>query len=212
MISRSEPTLLDLFCGAGGASWGYHLAGFDVTGIDNRPQPRYPLRFFQADALEYLFKYGEEYDVIHASPPCQAYSRATLISRRPGHADLIAQVRAALVQTHAPFVIENVPGSPLQNFLVLHGSMFGLVLFRERWFECNPPLYFSPAIPRTDYKPADLFHRPIKATVSAALGIDWMTTREMRQAIPPAYTKWIGDTLMKRLSGSPLHQGEGEGA
>jgi len=210
MNSHSKPTLLDLFCGAGGAGWGYHLAGFDVTGVDIKLQPHYPLRFFQGDALEYVAAYGHEYDVIHASPPCQFYSRQTRNARRPGHADMVDLVRAALVKTHAAYVIENVPGSPLVNFLVLHGSMFGLLLFRERWFECHPMLAFSPATPRIDYRPTDLFHRPTKAAMSTALGIDWMTTREMRQAIPPAYTRFIGTQL---LSGFPLpFEGRGEGA
>lgn len=76
--------LLDLFCCAGGAGEGYRRAGFKVTGIDIEPQPHNPHSFIQADALEYVQAHGAEFDAIHASPPCQAYSMAAQAQRNAG--------------------------------------------------------------------------------------------------------------------------------
>ena len=135
--------LLDLFCGGGGAAWGYHLAGFDdIVGVDNRPQPHYPFRFEQGDALECLAAHGQEYDAVHASPPCQAYSALKHLARGD-HPKLIEDVRGALQATGRPYVIENVVGAPLHFPLMLCGSMFGLEtdcgaqLRRHRLFESS---------------------------------------------------------------------------
>src|SRR3990167_9378197 len=101
--------LLDLFCGAGGAGMGYHRACFEVVGVDNRPMPRYPFEFHQADALEYLVAHGHEFDVIHASPPCQRYSVMTKgmwKDRLEHHPDLIAPTRVLLIRSGKPYVIE----------------------------------------------------------------------------------------------------------
>ena len=134
--------LLDLYCGAGGAAMGYHRAGFDVAGVDIHPQPNYPFWFIQADALEYLTTLNEpeQWDAIHASPPCQAYTNAQRIRRRQ-HPDLITPTRELLKATGLPYLIENVPGSPLTDPVVLEGQMFdGLSTIRPRWFEANWPL------------------------------------------------------------------------
>jgi DNA (cytosine-5)-methyltransferase 1 len=144
-----RPRLLDLFSGAGGASVGYHRAGFDVVGVDNQSKvgKHYPFEFHQADALDYLADHGHEFDVIHASPPCQAYS-ITRHSHSKQHPDLLPATRDALVGLGGVYVIENVPGAPMPGALVLCGSEFGLraydpasdrtlTLRRHRLFESN---------------------------------------------------------------------------
>lgn len=136
----TKPRLLDLFCGAGGAARGYQMAGFHVTGVDLKPQPRYAGdAFIQGDALAYVKAHGHEYDAIHASPPCQGYSR---MRHLPWLKDrvyplLIPATRAALVATGRPFVIENVAGAPLENYAMLCGTMFGLKVYRHRLFETS---------------------------------------------------------------------------
>lgn len=107
----SRPRLLDLFCGAGGAAMGYHRAGFDVVGVDIKPQKHYPFEFHQGDALEYVAAHGHEYDVIHASPPCQGYSEETPLEYRGNHPRMIGAVRDALQKIGKPYIIENVDGA-----------------------------------------------------------------------------------------------------
>jgi DNA (cytosine-5)-methyltransferase 1 len=213
-----RPRLLDLFCGAGGAAMGYHRAGFDVVGVDNRPQPRYPFEFVQDDALEYLdhvhpvagMAAAPRFDAIHASPPCQAYS--VLRRANPGaeYPDLVAPTRELLEQTGLPWVIENVTAAPSRSGVVLCGSMFGLPIWRHRTFESSH-LLLTPAF--CDHQPDAITvtgHSPqqwlggSRKTVSreryeAAMGIDWMTTAELVQAIPPAYTELIGQQLLAHL-------------
>lgn len=207
----SRPALLDLFCGAGGATEGYRRAGFDVLGVDVRPRPRYRGDdFVQADALEYVRLMGWAFTAIHASPPCQRYSVATPVERRDDHPDLIDAVRDALQATGRPWVIENVRRAPLRGSLMLCGSMFGLNLVRHRYFEASGP-WLSP------FGPASCHHRRGMVTVTGhsgyrllgprpcervrssvgevAMGIDWMSRAELAQAIPPAYTEWIGRQL-----------------
>lgn len=207
--------LLDLFCGAGGAAMGYYLAGFDVVGVDIAPQPRYPFEFHQGDALEYCAANGHEFDVIHASPPCQAYSVTKSIHRND-HPAMIEVTRDVLIAARRPYVIENVIGAPLRNPLMLCGSMFvGLRVYRHRLFECNPQLFVAPATCHHSFKmPAskgqyhelngDNFitcvgHNFKTADGRIAMGIDWMTRAELSQAIPPAYTEYIGRQLLQRM-------------
>jgi DNA (cytosine-5)-methyltransferase 1 len=211
--------LLDLFCGAGGAGMGYHRAGFEVVGVDIAPQPRYPFEFHQADALEYLAEHGREFDVIHASPPCQRYSAITHAKRKEeNHPDLVPPTRNLLIMNGKPYVIENVPRSPLVNPLVLCGTMFGLHVIRHRLFECDPAIYFSATcqcknkhtqiggkhgfLGGTYQDKMSGYVTVIGATYSLsvgswAMGIDWMTRKELSQAIPPAYTEFIGNRIME---------------
>lgn len=207
--------LLDLFCGAGGAAMGYYRAGFDdITGVDINPMPRYPFKFIQADALEYLAEHGHEYDVIHASPPCQHYSWSAARWGRENYPDLISATRGQLenyINYGRVYVIENVIGAPLHTTIELCGTMFGLKVFRHRRFESSVLLFQPHHYPhngRVGFNEDDFitvaghggdgsarFERWQKA-----MGIDWMTKEEMAEAIPPAYTEWIGKQLMKIIN------------
>jgi len=215
--------VLDLFCGAGGAAMGYHRAGFEVVGVDINPQPHYPFEFHQADALTYPLG---GFDAIHASPPCQAYSRAALLAERQGGkrstVDLVVPVRELLQSTGLPYVIENVEGSPVEG-LMLCGSVFGLGVRRHRLFESNVWLGSPGACRhREQGRPVGLYGRMgdvVKGTDSltgrwvtggttavnieeaqVAIGIDWAPRwPELKEAIPPAYTEWIGRQLLAAL-------------
>jgi DNA (cytosine-5)-methyltransferase 1 len=197
--------LLDLFCGAGGAAMGYHQAGFDeIIGVDIEPQPRYPFEFVQADALEYLTKHGREFDLIHASPPCQAYSRATAWrGDRNNHPDMIATVREELICSGLPYIIENVEDarSRLQNPIMLCGTALGLPLRRHRYFEIAGSGFFlvPPCAHQLDDFAFDHGGKQTERQYADAMGCDWMTVIESREAIPPAYTKWIGQQLITAL-------------
>ncbi len=211
--------LLDLFCGAGGASVGYHRAGFNVVGVDIRPQPHYPFDFVQSDALEYLANHGHEFDVIHASPPCQRYSKLRYVTGRQ-YPDMISDVRQLLESIGKPYIIENVPGAPLLNPLMLCGTMFGLRVIRHRMFETMPVIWFAPrqcahigkasgnnSASKPRKRPTLENYRYITVTGNSyiaadgrtAMGIDWMTMRELSQAIPPAYTHYIGRMMIIEL-------------
>jgi DNA (cytosine-5)-methyltransferase 1 len=209
-----RPLLLDLFSGAGGAAKGYQRAGFYVVGIDNRPQPRYcGDEFVQADALEYCAEHGREFDVIHASPPCQRFTRAQKIRSRD-HPDLITPTRELLRTMGKPFVIENVPGAPLHDPTILRGMMFGLMVERIRLFETTFPVPFVLSPTRSGKfakmgrvaKPGEYIHvagkggaRGTASQWAEAMGIDWMSVAELAQAIPPAYTEYIGRQLIEVL-------------
>jgi DNA (cytosine-5)-methyltransferase 1 len=208
-MSMNRLRLLDLFCGGGGASMGYVRAGFEVVGVDVVPQPRYPFEFFCADALEVPL---EGFDAVHASPPCQAFTLAQRIQDNE-HPNLIAPIRKRLLGAGVPYVIENVPGAPLIDPVLLEGQMFlGLRTRRPRLFEANWPLsvpLLRPPVPAPHAK----MGRPPKphewmyvvgcfSDVNAgrlAMGIDWMTRDELKEAIPPAYTEFIGKQLMAHL-------------
>lgn len=206
--------LLDLFCCAGGAGEGYARAGFDVTGVDIQHQKNNPHVFIQADALEYVKAHGKEFDAIHASPPCQAYSMASKSQRNQGkiYPDLLAATRRALRDTGKPWIIENVPGAPMRADFKLCGCQFGLDLRRERWFEtswngiallptCHHP---HPVVSVVGHGTPTwvrerLGFNPMIKHYRAAMGIDWMNRSELSQAIPPAYTEWIGKQLIGQL-------------
>ena len=198
---------LDLFCGAGGAAMGLHRAGFEVVGVDIDPQPNYPFEFHQADALTFPL---ESFDLVWASPPCQAF---TAYKRRHQHVyaarNFIPAVRSRLADI--PYIIENVPSAPLHHPVQLCGSAFGLDVRRHRIFEASfqvvsPPCNHSWQTPR--FPPATN-RKNLRCTVeigvwriplavqSKAMGIDWMTLKELSQAIPPAYSEFLGRAFLK---------------
>jgi DNA (cytosine-5)-methyltransferase 1 len=213
----ARPRILDLFCGAGGAAMGYHRAGFDVVGVDIEPQPNYPFEFIQMNALTLASSslWHECFDAVHASPPCQTF---TAYKRRgrgvgDGYLNLVVPARELLLNYGVPYVIENVPGAPLENPVQLCGSSFGLDVRRHRLFETNWPLMVPPCahgLQRGDYPQATnrtnrrrtvevgVWRIPL-ATQQAAMGIDWMNLEELSEAIPPAFTEYLGSQLLSHL-------------
>lgn len=209
-----RPRLGDLYCCQGGAAVGYQRAGFDVIGVDINPQPRYPYEFHQGDALEFLAEHGHEFDAIHASPPCHDATAMRSLSGLNGTGWMLEATRQALIRTGKPYVLENVPGAEMQPLVVLCGSMFNLgadgrILRRHRWFETTA-FMLTP--------PDDCAGRPIGGvygtggggqmtrgykftpeSAGRALAIDWMNRYGLSQAIPPAYTEFIGHQLMDQL-------------
>lgn len=212
--------LLDLFCGAGGSAEGYKRAGFYVRGVDIQPQPRYAGdEFIQCDALDYLqllCASGEinEFSVIHASPPCQAYSRMRHVHKSKSYVMLVGDTQKMLASTGLLYVLENVEGAPIADMplfstyaITLCGNSFGLRVYRHRLFESNYRLIAPEHVPHTVR--CSKQGRPngpnqfLTVTgnfsgidnAKVAMGINWMTKKELSQAIPPAYTEYIGNQL-----------------
>jgi len=218
-LVMNKPRLLDLFCGAGGCSVGYARAGFEVVGVDIVPQKNYPYEFHQANALTFPL---DGFDAYHASPECKAYTNCNLAPKEK-YLQLIGAIRERLQAIGKPYMIENVIGAKrhLHGSLMLCGSMFGLPMQRHRIFESNMFLYpprpcdhrgatiavyghsvwdsSLPGTPRKDGRP-----RPDSVPVEvghAAMGIHWMNKEELAEAIPPAYTYWIGSLLLEYMKG-----------
>ena len=209
--------LLDLYCKAGGASKGYQLAGFEVVGVDIKKQKRYPYEFIQADCLELMkdMDFLRSFDVITASPPCQTHSITQHLRNAQGKStdkiDLIPQTREALVASGKPYVIENVPGSPLINPIRMCGSAFGLKVRRHRLFESNIQLISSICNHKEQGKPVGIYGsmrdeipkggHTAKSIEQAreAMGIDWMIWGELVEAIPPVYTETIGKQILSMI-------------
>jgi len=222
--------ILDLFCCEGGAALGYHSAGFEVVGVDLNPRfrKRYPFEFRSGDALEFVRNYGDEFDAIHASPPCQAYS-ITKHSHHKKHPQLIEPTRKALQDSGKPYIIENVVGAPLVDPVLLCWGMFfeaGSVLDddgtplrmeRHRLFETNWGLH-QPDHPahdrsvwvggsyggtsRSKYEAKHIRkggYVPSKAVQEKLLGVHHMTLHGLHQSVPPAYTQFVGGELVKHL-------------
>jgi DNA (cytosine-5)-methyltransferase 1 len=206
-----KPRLLDLFCGAGGAGMGYSRAGFDVVGVDLSPQPRYPFEFHQADAMAFPL---DGFDVIHASPPCQAYSKAMKHLAAPTPM-LLEATRERLENAGVPWVIENVVGAPIpessdlfgDHGLMLCGSAFGLRVWRHRLFLTSAPMV-GPGCRHKGWAMnphsvagrlriyAEFGRRDPEILWRNEMGVEWMERYEAREAIPPAYTEWIGTQLL----------------
>lgn len=217
------PKLLDLFCKAGGCSYGYSLAGFDVTGVDIEPQPNYPFKFVQADALTFDLS---GYDVIHASPPCQFATRLQAIwANKHEHTNLIGATRERLKAAGVPYVIENV--STAKKYMIdpimLCGTMFDLRVIRHRLFESNVHLFVPPhcdacrqrkikcaqpgVYPTEEEYWCITGHIGHKEEAQRAIGIDWMKNRnEIVNAIPPAYTQFLGQQLMEYVLNASMEQ------
>jgi DNA (cytosine-5)-methyltransferase 1 len=204
----TRPLVIDLFCKQGGAGEGYRRAGFRVVGIDIDPQPRYPFPFVCADWREALAQLVaiERPALVHASPPCQRYTTGGRVKDRGSRPDLVGPVREALRALGVPYVIENVPGAPLERPTVLCGSMFGLGVRRHRLFETSFPSSSPCACDHAGQGPiVGVYGRPhgqagawpgmrpsTLATWSEAMGIGWMDADGLSQAIPPAYTEHLG--------------------
>lgn len=217
-----RPVLLDAFCGAGGAAVGYHRAGFDVVGVDTCPQPRYPFKFVLGDAVEYIADHGRSFDAIHASPPCQRFGGGASGYQWP---DLVKPTHAALLALASgdgfvPWVIENVPAALLPFPTRLCGTQFpGLRVIRHRDF--HPGGFAIPSLPHGSHPPVYAARRgrdgqdPATAFVqitgggncslanaSDAMGIDWMHKTELNEALPPAYTEYVGRYLLAAVQGA----------
>ncbi len=203
---------------------GYHRAGFEVTGVDIDPQLHYPFEFIQADALTLSIDFLRKFDAIHASPPCQKFSLASVRHVKEGkeYPDCLTPIRYRLINADKPWVIENVLGAPMSRMMVLCGLMFDLKVFRHRAFESNV-LLFSPAHPPHAGKRigegyfsvaggagrwkswGKVIKNVSKGTIKEwrdAMGIDWMTGKEIKEAIPPAYCEFIGSQLISYLHAS----------
>lgn len=214
----SQPVLLDLCCGAGGATKGYQRLGFFVVGVDIAPQPNYcGDQFIQADALTFPIV---GFNGVHASPPCQAHSDLQKQNKRH-YEDLIWPLRRRLRDAGVPYVIENVEGAPLIDPVVLCGTMFPVLrVLRHRLFESSfalvapphpspHPLVFTHDKRKAHYGRLDQDTSFVQVTgggnatvanKAAAMGIDWMTGGELNEAIPPAYTEYVGAFLRAALT------------
>jgi DNA (cytosine-5)-methyltransferase 1 len=202
-------TVLDLCCGAGGLSWGYWLAGYDVVGVDLHPMPNYPFTFHQADALEYLAAITasgeiERYDLVHASWPCQFFANVTQWrGSQADHEDLITPGKALQQASGRPWVIENVPETVrfgvLRPDYILCGSQFGLKVRRHRVFETSwhgGGELLSPCWHPTGVNKLMAFEHKDERAYADAMGCTWMNKTEARQAVPPAYSQWIGEQFL----------------
>ncbi|MEV6202198.1 DNA methylase [Streptomyces sp. NPDC051771] len=224
----TRPLLLDLFCCAGGAGIGYQRAGFDVVGVDIAPRPNYPFTFVQADALDFLtdlITTGEieRFAFVHSSPPCQAGCALTVGTNRAmgwggTHVDLVAPTRALLEASGLPHVIEQPNGrAEIRKDLTLCGEMFGLGVLRHRNFELGRWNAARPVHPKhrgrvRGWRHGEFFDGPYVAAygngggkpsipeLQAAMGIDWTNVREeLTEAIPPAYSQWIGAAFLTQV-------------
>jgi DNA (cytosine-5)-methyltransferase 1 len=216
----SKPLLLDTFCKAGGTSMGYYKAGFEVIGVDIEPQKRYPFEFHQGDALEFIRKYGSDFDVIAGSPPCQDYTPLKALTGKT-YPRLIKATREAIKEIGKPYIIENVAGAKFQldNPIMLCGTMFELRVIRHRYFECNPAIWWPPnqcqhvgkasgnknykgkSRSLDDYEYLTITGHDFRVKdARIAMDIDWMIGDELREAIPPAYTEWLGNEMRRLLN------------
>ncbi len=214
-------TVLDAFCCQGGASMGYHLAGYRVLGIDNAQQPRYPFEFVQGDAVEFIARHGYRFDLVAGSPPCQRYSLTQKI-RGNDHPDLIAPTREAMRSTGRPYIIENVEEArgELITPVMLCGATFGLRTYRHRLFETGGGLHLGqPQHPVHGARVAKM-GRPVAegefmhvvgnfsnvplARSPEVMGMPWASRDGLREAIPPAYTELIGRQALIHLTGHAL--------
>lgn len=219
-MTEHRPVLLDACCKAGGATRGYQQAGFRVVGVDVEPQPHYVGdEFIQADAMDVLAdrEFMARFDAAHASFPCQKF---TAYRRRgggvgDGYPDLVTPGRELLKAVGLPWVMENVERSPVRPMVKLCGSSFELDVQRHRWFETNVPMMSPPCVHgiwkprfpcatnRTNLRRTveiGVWRIPLPVQQAAMGDVDWMTLDELTEAIPPAYTEFIGSRLLEHIA------------
>lgn len=205
-----RPRLLDLFCGAGGCSVGYHKAGFDVVGVDVKLQPDYPFEFHLADAMTYSL---DRFDAVHASPPCQRFTVANRVAgSSKNHLDLLTPTLTRLRRSGLVWVVENVPGSPMpDDAVVLCGSMFDLKVRRHRLFASSEPLTGSGCNHKRQGRALGVYGnggawtrkqaggggtKVVRKEAADAMGVYWTEKQPaLAQMIPPAYTHFIGEQI-----------------
>ncbi|MFC8366078.1 SAM-dependent methyltransferase [Streptomyces griseorubiginosus] len=218
-VRDRRPRLLDLYCCQGGAAKGYADAGFDVTGVDINPQPRYPYTFVQADAIAFVLEHGAAFDFVHASPPCQHDTDCQRIQGNQ-HPDLIAPTRTALESTGRPWVLENVRGAvaKLHTPVMLCGQMVGLANYRHRFFETGGGFTLEQPGHPAHLVPQAKMGRPVPLghygqfvgnfsgvdLARRVLGVPWMNRDGIRECIPPAYTQLIGRAALDQLAPARL--------
>jgi DNA (cytosine-5)-methyltransferase 1 len=223
-----RPRLLDLFCCAGGAGMGYHRAGFEVVGVDAEPMPRYPFEFHQADALEFLAAHWQEFDAVHASPPCHDHSKLQVTTGIDyGTGDLLGKTLDLLLALGVPFIVENVDSASVRaemaraanTYAVLCGSMFGLevrhgsFLLQVRRHRLFATSFRGTALDVTghgmqgrEYRRRRELGLPFDTLADRreAMGIDWTDREELSEAIPPAFTEYLGGLLLDHLTTGEL--------
>jgi DNA (cytosine-5)-methyltransferase 1 len=208
---------------------GYHRAGYHVEGVDITIQKDYPFPIHEMDAIKAILQFGKSFDLIHASPPCQAHSvagKACVATMGKEYEDLVGATREALEWTGRPWIMENVPHAPMRPDVILFGYMFGLKVIRQRWFELGGGLFLMNPMagPRngslkkgdfvtvagkgssrnrshsTYYDRPKFYKGNIKDTWRYAMGIDWMeSTYCLAQSIPPAYTQYLGEMVQDQV-------------
>lgn len=214
----TRPLLLDMYACAGGAAMGYSRAGFDVIGVDIQRRKSYPFECIEADVLTLDPKWiADNFDAVHASPPCQAHTALKTMHNAKVHSDLIEPTRRLLNATGLPWIMENVVGAPLIDPVVLCGTMFGLgtgdaELRRHRLFETNFSIPLTPQCHHRKPRVIGVYgghgrdrrrtHNTQDFSVAQraeAMGINWMTGVELSQAIPPAYTEHLGRQMLAHM-------------
>jgi DNA (cytosine-5)-methyltransferase 1 len=208
--------LLDLFCGAGGASMGYFNAGFDVVGIDNKAHKDYPFVMVVADVMDLTPDYLQQFDLIHASPPCQPFTSLMKLAHAQGKQtnkpDLLEPTRRLLRSSGVNYIIENVPGAPLINPVQLCGSSFNLKVRRHRLFESYLKFKGSECDHKAQGRPIGVYGSMKdeipnggKTAINVdearnAMGINWaMKWGDLVEAIPPIYTEYLGKQALEQL-------------
>lgn len=209
------PKVLDLFCGAGGASMGYNRAGFDVTGLDVKHGKRYPFTYWRMSIENVTQDTLSQFDLIHASPPCQTFSITKNLRIAQGKStdkvDWLPYTRQLLQASGKPYIIENVPGAPLIDPVMVCGSAFGLKVRRHRLFESNLQLTGTQCSHKAQGRPIGVYGSMKDEIPNGgktaenldqakhAMGIDWMLWGELVEAIPPAYTEYLGKQAYQRI-------------
>jgi len=205
--------MLDLFCGEGLAAWGYWRSGsfseIDGVDTDDKVRTRYSFNFENRDAMTMTYEDFAGYSFIHASPPCQAYSKITPEKYRHNHVRLIAATHHMCVASGLPYVIENVEGAgkELKPNLVMDGSYFGLPSVRRRYFYVSTlktPIRLLGKKRSQSSPQGDSLN---KSELIAAMGLSMVSEKRLpsltkhgiEQGIPPIFTFTIARMMFDEL-------------